>query len=128
MRLVLTSPLQLKWKQSETLKKSTAMLLLTLKLKLLVNFFLNIEYNSQPNNSSYELPDGQTIQINNQKFRCPEALFKPLALGKEMPGFHEITYQSILKCDVDIRKELYSNIVMSGGTTMFPGIPERLSK
>lgn len=104
------------------------MLLLTLKLKLLVNFFLNIEYNSQPNNSSYELPDGQTIQINNQKFRCPEALFKPLALGKEMPGFHEITYQSILKCDVDIRKELYSNIVMSGGTTMFPGIPERLSK
>jgi actin-related protein len=45
-----------------------------------------------------------------------------------MPGFHEITYQSILKCDVDIRKDLYANIVMSGGTTMFPGIPERLSK
>ena len=45
-----------------------------------------------------------------------------------MPGFHEITYQSILKCDVDIRKDLYNNIVMSGGTTMFPGIPERLSK
>ena len=45
-----------------------------------------------------------------------------------MPGFHEITYQSILKCDLDIRKELYNNIVMSGGTTMFPGIPERLNK
>ena len=39
-----------------------------------------------------------------------------------MPGFHELVYQSILKCDVDIRKDLYSNIVMSGGTTMFPGI------
>jgi len=49
-------------------------------------------------------------------------------IGKEMPGFHEITYQSILKCDVDIRKDLYNNIVMSGGTTMYPGIPERLSK
>jgi len=49
-------------------------------------------------------------------------------IGKEMPGFHEITYQSILKCDVDIRKELYSNIVLSGGTTMFPNISERLLK
>lgn len=45
-----------------------------------------------------------------------------------MPGLHEITYQSILRCDVDLRKKFYSNIVMSGGTTMFPGIAERLSK
>ena len=99
-----------------------------IKLKLQVNLYLNLEYNNSPNNSSYELPDGQLVQIGSQKFRCPEALFKPMQIGKEMPGFHEITYQSILKCDVDIRKDLYSNIVMSGGTTMFPGIPERLSK
>jgi len=78
---------------------------------------------SNQNNKVYELPDGQTITISSQRFRCPEALFKPMVIGKEMPGFHEITYQSILKCDVDIRKDLYSNIVMSGGTTMFPGIP-----
>ena len=51
-----------------------------------------------------------------------------MLMGKEMPGFHEITFNSILKCDVDIRKDLYSNIVMSGGTTMYPGIPERLNK
>ena len=74
------------------------------------------------------MPDGQTISVSSQRFRCPEALFKPMMLGKEMPGFHEITYQSIMKCDVDVRKDLYSNIVMSGGTTMFPGIAERLSK
>jgi actin len=61
-------------------------------------------------------------------FRCPEALFKPMLIGKEMPGFHEITYTSIMKCDVDVRKQLYENIVMSGGSTMFPGIPERLTK
>jgi actin-related protein len=48
-------------------------------------------------------------------------------IGKELKGFHELSYQSILKCDVDIRKDLYSNIVMSGGTTLFPGIPERLN-
>ena len=51
-----------------------------------------------------------------------------MMMGRELPGFHEISYNSILKCDVDIRKDLYSNIVMSGGTTMYPGIPERLSK
>jgi actin-related protein len=99
-----------------------------MKPKLQVNNKINLEYNSSPNNTPYELPDGQVVQIGSQKFRCPEALFKPLQIGKEMPGFHEITYNSILKCDVDIRKDLYSNIVMSGGTTMFPGIPERLSK
>lgn len=83
---------------------------------------------SQSEFRTYELPDGQNITIGDQRFRCPEALFKPILIGKEMPGFHEITYQSIMKCDVDIRKDLYSNIVMSGGSTMFPGIPERLSK
>ncbi len=51
-----------------------------------------------------------------------------MLIGKELEGFHEISYNSILKCDIDIRKDLYANIVMSGGTTMFQGIPERLSK
>ena len=83
---------------------------------------------SNQNNKTYELPDGQTITIGNQRFRCPEALFKPAMIGKEMGGFHELVYGSIMKCDIDIRKDLYNNIVMSGGTTMFPGIPERLSK
>ena len=83
---------------------------------------------SNQNEKSYELPDGQTITIGNQRFRTAEALFKPALLGKEMQGFHELTYGSIMKCDIDIRKDLYSNIVMSGGSTMFPGIPERLSK
>jgi len=46
----------------------------------------------------------------------------------EVPGIHELTFKSIMKCDIDVRKDLYANIVMSGGTTMFPGIPERLSK
>lgn len=66
--------------------------------------------------------------MGNQLFRCPESLFNPLMIGKEMPGLHEIISQSIMKSDVDIRKDLYSNIVLSGGSTMFPGISERLSK
>jgi actin beta/gamma 1 len=77
---------------------------------------------------SYELPDGQVITIGNERFRCPEALFQPSLIGMEANGIHETTYNSIMKCDVDIRKDLYLNIVLSGGTTMFPGIAERLTK
>ena len=74
---------------------------------------------------SYELPDGQVITIGNERFRAPEALFQPSLLGLESAGVHEFTYNSIMKCDVDIRKDLYGNIVLSGGTTMYPGIADR---
>ena len=77
---------------------------------------------------SYELPDGQVITIADERFRCPEVLFNPSIVGMEAVGIHETTYNSIMKCDVDIRKDLYSNIVLSGGTTMFPGVADRMSK
>lgn len=68
------------------------------------------------------------MNVGNQRFRCPEALFQPLKIGKELPGIHELSYKSILKCDIDVRKDLYANMVMSGGTTMYNGIAERLNK
>lgn len=77
---------------------------------------------------SYELPDGQVITIGNERFRAPEALFQPSVLGLETAGVHETTYNSIMKCDVDIRKDLYGNIVCSGGTTMYPGMADRMQK
>ena len=70
----------------------------------------------------------QVITIGNERFRCPEALFQPSFLGMEAAGIHETTYNSIMKCDVDIRKDLYGNVVLSGGTTMFPGIADRMQK
>jgi len=76
----------------------------------------------------YELPDGQVITVGNERFRCPEALFQPSMIGLEAVGVHQTTYNSIMKCDVDIRKDLYANIVLSGGTTMFSGIGERMDK
>jgi len=77
---------------------------------------------------SYELPDGSIIEIANERFRCPEVLFQPSFIGKEQEGIHKLTFQSIGKCDIDIRKDLYLNTVLSGGTTMFPGIDRRLTK
>jgi actin beta/gamma 1 len=77
---------------------------------------------------SYELPDGQVITIGNERFRCPETLFQPSFIGMESAGIHETLYNSIMKCDVDIRQELYANIVLAGGSTMLPGIADRLQK
>ena len=75
---------------------------------------------------SYELPDGEVITIGNERFRCPEAMFQPSFLGVESSGIHETTYNSIMKCDVDLRRDMYANIVLSGGTTMFQGFADRL--
>ena len=45
---------------------------------------------------SYELPDRQVITISNERFRCPEALFKPSFLGMESDGIHRTTFYSIM--------------------------------
>jgi len=76
----------------------------------------------------YELPDGQVITVGNERFRAPETLFQPSLLGMEAVGIHETCYNSIMKSDLDVRKDLYANCVLSGGTTMFPGIADRMQK
>ena len=77
---------------------------------------------------SYELPDGQVITIENERFRCPETMFQPSFIGMESCGIHEMTYNSIMMCDVDYRKDLYANTVLSGGSTMFPAIADRMQR
>jgi len=76
----------------------------------------------------YELPDGTSITVKNQRFRCPEALFKPHLIGLEADGYHEMTTKSVNRCDIDVRRDLFANIVLSGGTTMFTGLQDRLQK
>jgi len=77
---------------------------------------------------NYELPDGSSVTLGAERFRCPEALFQPSLLGLDIDGIAQTAYNSIMKCDVDIRRDLYGNVVMSGGSTMYPGIAERMTK
>ncbi|OHT12230.1 Actin, nonmuscle [Tritrichomonas foetus] len=76
----------------------------------------------------YTLPDGNVIIVNEERFRCTELLFHPEMDHREIVGFHEAIFNAIMKTDIDIRRDLYKNVVLSGGSTVFPGLPERLEQ
>jgi actin-related protein len=65
--------------------------------------------------TNYELPDGHIISVGSERFRCPEALFAPSMIGREDDGISQMVYKTIMKCDIDVRRELYHNTVLSGG-------------
>ncbi|XP_051134818.1 actin-related protein 4 [Andrographis paniculata] len=90
--------------------------------------------------TAYELPDGQTIEIGADRFKIPDVLFNP-SLVQTIPGMEssvemafsarglpQMVIESINKCDVDIRRELYSSILLSGGTASVQQLKERLEK
>ena len=79
---------------------------------------------------SYELPDGQVIDVKEARFQCPEALLKPSLVGFSCYGLHQNLHSSIMRCDVDLKSTsvLYENIVLCGGSSQFPGLCARLEK
>eukprot|EP00029_Vermamoeba_vermiformis_P005129 TRINITY_DN1697_c0_g1_i1.p1 TRINITY_DN1697_c0_g1~~TRINITY_DN1697_c0_g1_i1.p1 ORF type:complete len:432 (-),score=80.80 TRINITY_DN1697_c0_g1_i1:53-1348(-) len=80
-------------------------------------------------NAVYKMPDGQEITLGVERFQIPEALFQPYHLGEDKEtaeGLHELIYNSIMKCDMTIRKSLWHNVLLTGGTTLLPGLVERL--
>ena len=77
---------------------------------------------------TYELPNGDTVKLGCEAFRCPEILFQPSLVGKDYDSVHKSIHYSITECDPDLRRHLYDNIFLSGGSTLFPGIQGRLSK
>eukprot|EP00826_Nyctotherus_ovalis_P061132 TRINITY_DN8668_c0_g2_i2.p1 TRINITY_DN8668_c0_g2~~TRINITY_DN8668_c0_g2_i2.p1 ORF type:complete len:381 (-),score=144.04 TRINITY_DN8668_c0_g2_i2:80-1222(-) len=75
------------------------------------------------------LIDGNTISLGAERLKVPELLFQPgPSKKKAKEGIHKYADDAIKKCDQDIRKELYKNIVLAGGSTMFPRMGERIQK
>jgi centractin len=96
----------------------------------LSNMSNNIEISNNKNKNeisgnTYNLPDGNSIKIGEEKSLAPEILFNPSIIGSEFLSFQEMIVTSINKCDIDIRKSLYSNVLISGGNTLFKGIQEK---
>lgn len=79
-----------------------------------------------PGGLPYVLPDGSQITIGNERCRAPEVLFNPALIGLEYLGVHELLVNAIARSDIDLRKTLYSQIVLSGGSTFFAGFGDRL--
>ena len=69
--------------------------------------------------ATYALPDGSSIDVGAARFRAPEVLFRPDLIGEECEGLHEVLVFAIQRSDLDLRKTLYNNIVLSGGSTLF---------
>ncbi|KAF4523271.1 hypothetical protein B566_EDAN006894 [Ephemera danica] len=76
----------------------------------------------------YTLPDGRVIKVGGERFEAPEALFQPHLINVEGQGIAELVFNTIQTADIDMRSELYKHIVLSGGSTMYPGLPSRLER
>ncbi|KAG2388214.1 hypothetical protein C9374_001064 [Naegleria lovaniensis] len=77
---------------------------------------------------NYELPDGTIVTVNSERFRAPEVLFYPQLIGMESSGIHEVLFESISRSPIDVRKTLYHNTVLTGGSTLMEGLEDRLTK
>lgn len=79
----------------------------------------------------YQLPGDKPLTLKEERIKCPEVLFNPILAGpvdKQIDGIHKYTHDCIIKCDNDIRKDLFKNIVLAGGCTMFYGMKDRMKK
>ncbi|KAN0063257.1 Centractin [Thecaphora frezii] len=74
----------------------------------------------------FRLPDGNAVKLGPERFRAPEILFNPELRGLECPGVHQIIMDAINRVDLDLRRDLYANVVLSGGTTLTKGFGDRL--
>ena len=74
------------------------------------------------------LPSGLYYEVGRERFIASEALFDPQIANMQCDGIHQVMFDSIMKCDIDIRRDLYKNIFLAGGTTMIQGFAERIEK
>nr|WAQ15581.1 Arp2 [Halisarca dujardinii] len=77
---------------------------------------------------SYSLPDGRVVKVGGERFGAPEALFQPHLVNVDGVGVAELLFSTIQAADIDTRSEFYKHIVLSGGSTMYPGLPSRLER
>jgi actin-related protein 2 len=78
--------------------------------------------------SNYTLPDGRVIKVSSERYEAPEVMFQPHLIDSEEKGVHEMLFNMIQEADIDLRESFYKHIVLSGGSTMYPGLPSRMEK
>ncbi|OWK52451.1 Actin-like protein 10 [Lonchura striata] len=76
--------------------------------------------------ASFQTPDGRWITLGKERFCCPEPLFRPELLQHSGPGLHQLAGHSLRAVPRHARRPVLGNIVLSGGSSLFPGFPERM--
>jgi actin-related protein 2 len=77
---------------------------------------------------NYTLPDGRVIKLGRERFEASEALFNPALIDSEKSGMSDMIFEMIQDAEIDTRADYYKHIVLSGGSSMYPGLPSRLEK
>ena len=80
------------------------------------------------NDIEYFLPDSSVIRMKTEHVEAPEILFSPQKIGLEYQGVHEMAYNSIMKCDVDLRNTIFNNLVCVGGNSGLKNFNQRFHK
>ncbi|KAH3743746.1 actin 11 [Pelomyxa schiedti] len=99
----------------------------------MISLNFEMEMRGPVRTEKYRLPDGRLVPVGVERVKCPEALFQPNIRGMKgncgcALGLHELCYEAIKQCDPEVRGKLYGNIVLSGGSTLFPNMKERMRK
>ena len=119
---------------SEYLKKQLFVTNFNCSLKIAKEFkeklcFTSFDFENEISKEKYfKLPDGYRVSIGNNRFKCPELLFQPFLGGIKSCGIHDALLNSLIKCNEVIRNYLYSNIFLTGGTSMLEGFLRRIDK
>lgn len=72
----------------------------------------------------YQLPDGNVFNIGDWLHQVPKILFTPHQLGTHSPELPNMVASSIMKHNMDIQKNIFAEIILSGDTTLFPELEE----
>ncbi|XP_073957622.1 actin-like isoform X1 [Choristoneura fumiferana] len=79
----------------------------------------------------YVLPSGEEINICNETFMSGELLFQPDLVAPERTDIMSLQgaiVTAALKCDPELRDDLYKAVVPCGGMSMIPGLGTRLQQ
>ncbi|XP_078497463.1 beta-actin-like protein 2 [Lissotriton helveticus] len=91
--------------------------------------YVSLDFEKNLNSSKrtrLKLPDGEQLVLGSERFICAEPIFRPQMLGNDSPGLHLLAMNSIQKVPVEFRTEVLAHIAFAGGSSMFPGFPERI--
>ncbi|KAJ5067750.1 actin cytoskeletal 2a [Anaeramoeba ignava] len=88
----------------------------------------NFEKNPENFEKTLEISNDKNFKIGKERFLVPEILFNPSIINRNSPGISSLILKSIERCDIDIRDDFYHNIILAGGSSLFPFLENRIEK